>query len=193
MLPSPCIELDSKQQRELLAIARRSIAQGFATAAPLRLPLAALTVPFSVNTAVFVTLTQNGALRGCIGALQARQPLAQAVAAAAFGSAFSDPRFEPLQRADLESVQIEISVLSPLQSFDVDSRTALLQSLRRNVDGLVIEDQGKRATFLPKVWDKIATPAAFVEELMVKAGLPADHWSNSIRVQRYSTLTFADI
>jgi len=54
----------------------------------------------------------------------------------------------------------------------------------------LIEDQGHRATFLPQVWDKIASAEAFVGELMRKAGLPARHWSSSIQLHRYQTLSF---
>ena len=189
---SPCTELSVAQQRELLAIARRSIAEGFANAAPLRLQLDSMEAALQEPAAVFVTLTQNGELRGCIGSLQALDPLAQAVADAAFNSAFRDPRFEPLQAADMDAITIEISVLSALEPFAVKSRTELLSSLRPGIDGLLIEDCGRRATFLPKVWDKISSPEAFVEQLMLKAGLPAGHWSETIRVRRYSTLTFAE-
>jgi len=188
----PSIDLSAAQQRELLAIARRSIVEGFSSAAPLRLQLATFAAALREPAAVFVTLNQNGELRGCIGSLQARDPLVQAVADAGFSSAFRDPRFEPLQAADMDQIQIEISVLSALRTCAVDSRADLLQSLRPGIDGLLIEDQDRRATFLPKVWDKIPDPEVFIEQLLLKAGLPAGHWSEAIQVQRYTTLTFAD-
>jgi hypothetical protein len=188
----PSIELSAAQQRELLAIARRSIVEGFSRVAPLPMQLSNFAAALRAPAAVFVTLTRNGELRGCIGSLQARDPLVRAVANAAFGSAFEDPRFEPLQAAFMERIQIEISVLSALQPFAVDSRADLLQSLRPGIDGLLIEDRGRRATFLPKVWEKIPDPEDFVAHLLLKAGLPSAHWSEAVRVQRYTTLTFAD-
>jgi AMMECR1 domain-containing protein len=92
----------------------------------------------------------------------------------------------------MDAITIEISVLSALEPLAVKSRTELLSSLRPGIDGLLIEDSGRRATFLPKVWDKISSPEAFIEQLMLKAGLPVGHWSETIRVRRYSTLTFAE-
>jgi len=192
MPPLPCTELSPAQQRQLLEIARHSIAQGFATHAAPRLELGDYDNELREAAAVFVTLTREDDLRGCVGSLQATDALLQAVASAAFNSAFLDRRFEPVRPDELDLLNIEISVLSPLQPLQVESRAALLECLRPGIDGLVIEDLGRRATFLPKVWDKIGSPQAFVEQLLLKAGLPAGYWSDSIRVQRYQCLTFAD-
>ena len=192
MPPLPCIELGQHQQRQLLEIARRSIEQGFVTHAPLRLELADLDADLREPAAVFVTLTEAGELRGCIGSLQASESLAQAVADAGYNSAFRDSRFQALRQDQLEEIRIEISVLSPLQKLLPESREALLQCLQPGVDGLVIEDRGRRATFLPKVWEAIDSPAAFLDHLLQKAGLVAGYWSDSICVERYRTLTFAD-
>jgi AmmeMemoRadiSam system protein A len=189
---SPCIELGQQQQRQLLEIARRSIEQGFATQAPLRFELADLDTELRKPAAVFVTLTEGGELRGCIGSLQADAPLAQAVANAAYNSAFRDYRFTALKQEQLQRIRIEISVLSPLQRLHPESREALLQGLQPGVDGLVIEDRGRRATFLPKVWEKIDSPADFLDHLLQKAGLAAGYWSASMSVERYRTLTFDD-
>jgi AmmeMemoRadiSam system protein A len=192
MLPSPCIELNEQQQKRLLDIARHSIEQGMATGARMQVNLQDYESELREAAAVFVTLTRDGGLRGCIGSLQARVALAQAVVDSAFNSALQDPRFEPLAAPELDVIRIEISILSAPQEMPVESRDELLRSLRPGIDGLIIEDRGKRATFLPKVWDSLTTPAAFVEQLMLKAGLGAGHWSRHTRVQRYSTLTFAD-
>ena len=192
MPPLPCIELGQQQQRQLLEIARPSIEQGFVTHAPLRLELADFGAELREPAAVFVTLTEAGELRGCIGSLQASDALAQAVANAAYNSAFHDYRFQALRQNQLEGIRIEISVLSPLQRLHPESRESLLQSLRPGVDGLVIEDRGKRATFLPEVWKKVGSPEVFLDQLLLKAGLGSGHWSDSICVERYRTLTFAD-
>lgn len=192
MLLSPCIELNQQQQRQLLDIARDSIRHGFASGKPLRVQLDACDPALREPAAVFVTLTWDGKLRGCVGSLQARAALAQAVADSAFNSAMRDRRFTPMHAEELDATHIEMSVLSPLQDFPVESYDDLLRCLRPGIDGLVIEDRGRRATFLPKVWESIGTPAAFVEQLMLKAGLAAGYWSRQIRVQRYGALTFAD-
>ena len=192
MRPLPCIELGQQQQQLLLESARCSIEQGFVTHAPLRLELAQVDAELRAPAAVFVTLTEAGELRGCIGSLQASEPMAQAVANAAYNSAFHDPRFQALRQEQLSQIHIEISVLSPMQKLHPESRAALLQCLQPGVDGLVLEDRGRRATFLPKVWDKIDSPAAFLDHLLQKAGFAAGYWSDSICVERYRTLTFAE-
>ncbi|MCP4472411.1 MAG: AmmeMemoRadiSam system protein A [Gammaproteobacteria bacterium] len=190
MPPFSCTDLSPSQRRQLLRTARRSIEQGVDSAAPLRLDLDALEPVLREPAAVFVTLTEAGQLRGCIGSLQARDALAQAVANAAFNAAFRDRRFDRVGAAELERIEIEISVLSKLESWQPGSRESLLQELRPGVDGLLIEDRGLRATFLPQVWEKIASAEEFVGQLMQKAGLPAQHWSSSIQLHRYQTLSF---
>jgi AmmeMemoRadiSam system protein A len=192
MQPSLSIELSAEQQRQLLDIARRSIAEGNATNAPLQLQVDALQAELREPAAVFVTLTRNGELRGCVGSLRARDALAQAVANSAFNSAFLDRRFPPLGADELDAIRIEISVLSPMQDIPAESRDDLLRSLQPGIDGLVIEDKDRRATFLPKVWESLGSAELFVGQLMLKAGLSAGHWSRNTRVQRYRTLTFAD-
>ncbi len=186
------IELNQQQQSRLLDIARRSIEQGLDTGTRLQVDLQDCERELREAAAVFVTLTRDGGLRGCIGSLQARVALAQEVADSAFNSALKDPRFEPLTASELDAIRIEISILSAAQEMPVASRDELLRSLRPGIDGLIIEDRGKRATFLPKVWDSLTTPTAFVEQLMLKAGLVAGHWSEHTRVQSYTTLTFAE-
>lgn len=193
MQPSPCVELDAGRQTRLLGLARRSIESGLESRRAMRVDLADLDEKLRSPAAVFVTLTQAGALRGCVGSLQARVPLAQAVADSAFNAAFGDRRFEPLDAAELATVRLEISVLSPLEQIAAESRQALVEQLRPGIDGLLIEDRGRRATFLPKVWEKMSSTDDFLDQLLLKAGLDADHWSRNLRLQRYSTFTFAEI
>ncbi|MCP4765219.1 MAG: AmmeMemoRadiSam system protein A [Gammaproteobacteria bacterium] len=192
MPPSPCVELNPVQRRQLLHWARGSVEQGIDTAAPLPLDIDELEPVLREPEAVFVTLTRAGDLRGCIGSLQAQDALAQAVVNAAFNAAFHDPRFARVEPRELEQIRIEISVLSKLQSWQPGSRESLLQELRPGIDGLLIEDRGKRATFLPQVWEKIPSAQEFVRQLMLKAGLPARHWSTDIRLHRYQTLSFEE-
>ena len=187
---SPCIELEPAQRQALLQQARRSIEQGIGSGRPLPVALDALEPAMKNPAAVFVTLKKDGALRGCIGSLEARVALVQAVADSAFNAAFRDPRFSPVDDEELQRIEIEISVLSEMQDWRPGSRQSLLQGLRPGTDGLLIQDQGHRATFLPQVWEKMASAEEFLGQLMMKAGLPAGYWSDTIQVQRYEVLSF---
>ena len=162
MLPSLCVDLNADEQARLLGIARQSIVLGLDSGTALRLDVAQLDAKLRVDSAVFITLTLAGNLRGCIGSLQPSAPLAQAVANSAFGAAFRDRRFDQVQAGEVENLRIEVSVLSAMELIAVNSRQALLDNLQPGVDGLLMEDQGYRSTFLPKVWEKITTPDEFV-------------------------------
>ncbi len=141
--------------------------------------------------ATFVTLRKFEALRGCTGSLEARRPLVEDVAANAWHTALHDPRFPGLDFTEFADVRIEISVLSPLRAMEVGSEQDLLERLSPDI-GLVIECAGRRATFLPKVWESLPDPRQFLAELKCKAGFPADYWSPSMRVCCYHTETFAE-
>ena len=191
MAPLSSIEPGRDVRSRLLAIARQAIECGLrGEAQPLPSPEQ---LPASLKTpaAVFVTLTRNSQLRGCIGSLQAADALVTAVAQAAASAAFRDPRFPPLQADELEDIEIEISVLSPIKPLAAASRVDLLQQLRPGLDGLLLEDnEGHRATFLPKVWQQLPAPELFLRHLLLKAGLPAEYWSEELRFSRYRTLCF---
>lgn len=189
---SSCIELTNDEQARLLGVARASIEQGHTTRRPLEPAPTDIAGVLSQRLGSFVTLTRDGALRGCVGSIEAHHPLLHGVAVAAFNAAFRDTRFPPLSATETGATMIEVSILSDPEPIDIDSRQALLHSLRPNEDGLVLEDRGRRATFLPKVWEKLPEPQAFLSQLMVKAGLPADFWSDSIRFYRYATTSFAE-
>jgi len=137
--------------------------------------------------ASFVTLRHHGELRGCTGSLEATRPLVVDVAHNACRSAFGDPRFPPLSEAELVGLAISVSVLSPLEPLPVESERGLLEALRPGVDGLVLNDGRACATFLPSVWESLPEPQAFLDALRRKAGLRPDHWSDTIRFERYTT------
>ena len=187
---SLCIELSADEQTRLLDIARQSIVGGLDSGAALQLDVARLDANLRVDSAVFVTLTLGGDLRGCIGSLRPSAPLAQAVANAAFNAAFRDPRFAPVQTDEIEKLHVEVSVLSSMELIPVDTRQGLLDDLQPGVDGLLLEDRGHRATFLPQVWEKMTTADEFVDQLMLKAGLAAGYWSSTIRCYRYHSISF---
>lgn len=166
----------------LLAIARGAIAAELGEPEPAFIAAAWLLDP----GATFVTLHRHGQLRGCIGSLQARRPLGEDVAVNAKAAAFRDDRFEPLGRHEYPELAIEVSLLSPLEGVAFQGQEHLLSLLRPGVDGLVLEYQGHRGTFLPQVWAQLTEPAAFLAHLKQKAGLPAAFWDDGIRISRYT-------
>jgi AmmeMemoRadiSam system protein B/AmmeMemoRadiSam system protein A len=144
--------------------------------------------------ASFVTLTQHGQLRGCIGSLQAYRPLAQDLAANATAAALKDPRFTPVREDEAVGLGVEISVLSPSRLLSFGNQAHALWQLRPGVDGVVFEctHQGRtfRSTFLPQVWEQLPQVVNFMAHLKVKAGLPADFWSSAVRLSVYQVQKF---
>jgi AmmeMemoRadiSam system protein A len=178
--------MNSLERRALLDVARDSIAAGLATGRPLAPDPGAFPDALRALRTSFVTLHRAAALRGCIGGLEPLRPLVADVAEHAFAAAFRDPRFPPLAEEELADLALEISVLSPLEPLAFESEDALLAQLRPGVDGLVIEVDGRRATFLPAVWGEMADAREFVSELKRKAGLAAGFWSPALRARRYT-------
>ena len=189
---SPCIELACTEQTALLEIARLSIANGILEQGPLAVNIARQPTALRQQRGVFVTLVQDGSLRGCIGSMEPELAIALAVADSAYSAAFRDPRFNPLGSAELDAVRIEVSVLSPMIDLYPADRADLLASLQPGTDGLLLSEGRHRATFLPTVWDQLPEPKQFLEHLLGKAGLAGDYWSDRLRVQRYTTLTFCE-
>lgn len=144
-----------------------------------------------VEAASFVSLHRGSELRGCIGSLEATRPLIEDVAQNAYAAAFRDPRFDGVKSGDMAGLLLHIAVLSEPQALRFDSETALLTQLRAGVDGLIIADNGRRATFLPSVWETLQQPGEFLLQLKRKAGLRPDHWSEEFKAWRYTTESFA--
>jgi len=176
-----------------LDIARRSIAHGLEQRTPLPVDPAAYDERLRAPGASFVTLHLGDELRGCIGSLEARRPLVSDVACNAYAAAFQDPRFPPLSRDELPALRIHISVLSEATPLHFISENDLLRQLRPGVDGLILEEgESHRSTFLPSVWSSLPDPRQFLQQLKLKAGLPPDYWSDSLRVLRYTTESFGE-
>jgi len=142
--------------------------------------------------ATFVTLKREGELRGCIGSLDAVRPLGIDVRENAIAAAFRDPRFPGLMASEYASTTFEVSLLSPPQRIAFASERDLLGKLEQGVDGVVLEFESRRATFLPQVWDGFATACAFVAALKRKAGLQEDFWSPELKVSRYRVTKWAE-
>jgi len=173
---------DPAAGRVLLPIARAAIstALGVSLAADESAPWLA------EPGACFVTLTQEGELRGCIGSLQACRPLLVDVKKNAVAAALHDPRFPPLIREELDITRVEISLLSPVQPMDIRSEMDALEQLRPGIDGVIFEYLGYRSTYLPQVWDHFSQPRQFLASLKNKAGLPGDFWAEGVKLSRYT-------
>ncbi|MBI3447169.1 MAG: AmmeMemoRadiSam system protein B [Magnetospirillum sp.] len=138
--------------------------------------------------AVFVTLHRQGQLRGCIGSPIAWRPLAEDITDNAFKAAFKDPRFPPLHLQELDQLTLSVSVLTPPLPMSFTDEADLLAQLRPRLDGLIIEDGGKRALFLPSVWEQLADKRAFLAHLKAKAGMAHDHWSPGFKASRFQAV-----
>ncbi len=144
------------------------------------------------KAASFVTLkSKTGLLRGCIGTLQAIEALFSSVSHNAISAAFSDPRFPPLNANEWPLLNLSISVLSASSVMDVSSEADLKEQLRAGIDGLILKDHGSSATFLPSVWDDLCNKDDFIHHLKLKAGLPANYWSDTIEFSTYQSLNFS--
>jgi len=136
--------------------------------------------------ATFVTLTQQGDLRGCIGSLEAWRPLLKDVQENAIAAAFRDPRFAPLSQEELAITRVEVSLLTAPEAMSFTSETDALTQLRPNIDGLIFSAGARRSTFLPQVWEQLAEPRDFLAHLKQKAGLSANYWGSDVRLERYT-------
>ncbi len=136
--------------------------------------------------AVFVTLTQNGNLRGCIGSLEAHRPLGEDVRQNAVAAAFRDPRFSPLSADEFNATRVEVSLLSAAEPMDFTDEADALAQLRPGVDGVILEYGLHRGTFLPQVWEQLPDKQQFMAQLKRKAGLPADFWADGVKLSRYT-------
>jgi AmmeMemoRadiSam system protein A len=144
--------------------------------------------------AAFVTLRRrlDDALRGCIGSIEARSSLGDALVTAAVGAAFRDPRFRPLARAELSAIRLDISVLSPLARVPVADETDARARLERTRPGVVLSWNGRQGVLLPKVWNTIHDAGEFLGHLKAKAGLPAAFWSTAIVLEVFTRDEFAE-
>lgn len=182
--------LEPRQQQQLRTIAYNSIQHGLTHGTAMTVDLSALDAELQARRATFVTLNKHGQLCGCIGMLEPVRPLAEDVAHNAFAAAFCDTRFPPLQQDELDQLQIHISILGTPEEMTFASEEDLITQLRPGVDGLIMEEGCCRGTFLPSVWESLQDRREFLNYLKIKSGLPADYWSDSIRIKRYTVEEF---
>ena len=169
-------QLTNEEKQTLLRLARLALELGVRGEKLPPLDDDSLTPTLRENGTSFVTLTSRGDLRGCIGALEAYQPLAEDVREHAIAAALNDFRFAPVQTAELGGIRIEVSRLTAPVPLDYSSPEDLLAKLRPHVDGVVLKDGPRRATFLPQVWEQLEDPEEFLAHLCAKMGAPHDQW-----------------
>jgi len=138
------------------------------------------------KAACFITITRLGKLRGCIGTIEPHRSLLDDVKNNAKAAAFQDPRFSPLGVDELDTIEIEILLLSATQAMDFSDEDDALKQLQPGIDGLVFEYESYRSTFLPQVWKTLPMAKDFIAHLKQKAGLSTDFWSENIRLSRYT-------
>lgn len=182
----PFIFLDNKDRQLLMDVARLSIAHGLESGEPLRIDPRDYSPVLQGVRATFVTLHHGGELRGCLGMIEAIDPLIVDVSNNAFGSAFRDHRFSPLASDELKALEISISILSPLETVPFSSEEDLLKVIRPGVDGLILRSGSRAGTFLPAVWEMLPDPKGFLDHLKQKAGLPARFNLKGAVVERFT-------
>ena len=174
----------------LLDIAEQAIVDGLRDRGP-TVP-AADELPHELRRAVgtFVTLNVRGELNGCIGSIETDDAVGVSVARHAWSAAFSDPRLPALRWLDYDHLDIEISLLSPLEPIASSSREALLDSVTPGVDGVLIATGSRRAVFLPSVWEQLPSPETFLAHLFLKAGLNPATWPHDLRAFGFTAEKF---
>ncbi len=172
-----CAEkLNETEKKTLLHIAREALNGGVRGERLPPIEMNSMTPLLKENGAAFVTLTIDGELRGCIGALEPYQPLVQDVREHAIAAALEDPRFPQVAPEELDKIEVEVSRLTVPERLEYTDAEDLLAKLRPHVDGVILRDGMRRATFLPQVWDKIPDKAEFLDNLCYKMGVSPMVW-----------------
>ncbi len=186
--PAPTAREDRELGRAVITIARSAIAE--------RLELPRAGEPdgafLAQPAATFVTLHAHGELRGCIGSLEPVRPLRIDVRENAIAAAFRDPRFPPLAVREFDAISVEVSLLSSPERILVADEEDLVRRLRPGIDGLILEHDGRRVTYLPQVWDAIPDPRDFLVALKRKGGWADGFWSPRVNVFRYGTTKWTE-
>jgi uncharacterized protein len=168
--------LSAQEKAFLLKLARDSIQAGVNQQLVPQIDRKDCTPLLLASGASFVTLTIHGQLRGCIGALEAYQPLVYDVQEHALAAALDDYRFYPLSPQEIPLIHIEISRLTQPVPLEYSNAADLLTKLRVGIDGVILFEERRRATFLPQVWKQIPSRESFLSQLCQKMGAPADTW-----------------
>jgi AmmeMemoRadiSam system protein A len=187
------LPLTDADRSELLALARQAISDRLAGATDPVPSLENASSRLQEPGATFVTLRRGPHLLGTVGSLDSDRPLGQGAAEHALAAAFDDPRVPPVAPSDVDEMTIEISILGPRVPVRASSYDELVGMLEPGLDGLVVEHEGRRFTFLPAVWPEVRDGADFVALLWRKAGLAVGEWPDGgIRTWLYRAETVSD-
>jgi len=182
--------LEDRQGQTLLKLARNTLERKLTKGED---PPTPTDPALLVRAATFVTLKIAGRLRGCIGNLEPVGPLWEGIRDNAIHAAFHDHRFSPLSPEELPKVHLDISILSPPLPLDYADADELLAKLRPDIDGVILRDGRRSATFLPQVWQQLPRPEQFLGHLCLKAGLPQDYWRQAkLVINTYQVQCFAE-
>lgn len=173
-------QLSADEKRFLLELARQSITDAVTGHKVTGVEQLAIPDTLKDKGASFVTLTIQGELRGCIGTLEAYQPLYKDVEERAVQAALEDYRFPPVTSEELDLISIEISHLTPSIPLSYKNPLDLPRLLHPDVDGVILRDGMRRATFLPQVWSQLPEPTGFLSHLCQKMGAAPDLWRHKV-------------
>lgn len=188
------MSLTDEEKQTLLRIARESMEHAVHGISLPPFDSSTFTPALQKNGASFVTLTIYGGLRGCIGALEAYQPLAQDVRDHAIAAALEDPRFPPVQEKELEQIHIEVSRLTEPQALTYSNSNELIAKLRPHVDGVILKHGFRKATFLPQVWGQVPAHEDFLSQLCSKMGERPNLWREAkLQVYTYQVEEFHEL
>jgi len=184
-------ELNKQDRQILLKIAREALEKSVRFEPLPEIKIKELPLTLQAYGASFVTLTIDNSLRGCIGTLEAYLPLAEDVQQHTAAAALQDNRFPIVQPEECSKILIEISVLSPKAQLEYDQPHELTEKLRPGIDGVVLQDGFRKATFLPQVWAKLPDPHHFLSHLCLKMGASEDLWQEKpLQVYTYQVQEF---
>lgn len=186
--------ISKKTQALLLKMARESIAARWDGESEVEKDLKDFQGVLEQKRGVFVTLHKKGRLRGCIGSIEPVKTLERGVRENASFAAFKDTRFEPLSPGELDCVDIEISILSIPEKINYSSRQDIISKIKPHAHGVIVEKRGKRATFLPQVWEQLPEPERFLSHLCLKAGFEEKEWEKGeIELYTYQVHSFGEL
>jgi len=185
--------LTEEEGRQLVEVARKTIQKALFNPKDKSEPDTVRSPKFQEKRGTFVTLTLNGALRGCIGHIVPQESLIEGVRINANNAAFRDPRFRPLSQNEFEKIKVEVSILTEPKPLPYTDANDLLAKLRPGTDGVIIRKGYHQATFLPQVWEQLPSKKDFLSHLCLKAGLDRDAWAyEKLEVHAYQAQAFEE-
>jgi AmmeMemoRadiSam system protein A len=186
-------KLTGEEGKHLVEMARKTIQKALFNPKDKSEPDSMSSPKFQERRGTFVTLTINGALRGCIGHIIPQESLVEGVRVNAMNAAFRDPRFRPLTPNEFEKIKVEVSILTEPKPLQYSDANDLFSKLRPGTDGLIIRKGYHQATFLPQVWEQLPKTKDFLTHLCLKAGLAGDAWAyDKLEVHTYQVQAFEE-